>query len=104
MWAIAVAHGVSLDALIAANPQVSDPSQIEMGQVLNIPDGNAPAASAPAPATNVPPQQQAVTLMSGGAPVPAAPATIPSHPPPAGPSPGCEGYKTVGYFTNWVRF
>ncbi|KKZ60553.1 chitinase [[Emmonsia] crescens] len=41
--------------------------------------------------------------MSGGAPpsVPAAPAMIPSHPPPAGPSPGYEGYKTVGYFPNW---
>ncbi|OJD10015.1 hypothetical protein ACJ73_09978, partial [Blastomyces percursus] len=43
MWAISVARGISLDALIAANPQVSDPSQIEVGQVLNIPGGDAPA-------------------------------------------------------------
>ncbi len=37
MYNIARRFGVSLDALIAANPQVTDPSQIRPGQVLNIP-------------------------------------------------------------------
>ncbi|OAX77123.1 hypothetical protein ACJ72_08582, partial [Emergomyces africanus] len=101
MWAISVANGVSLDALIAANPQVSDPSQIEVGQILNIPGGTAPAAPAPAPApvtaTAAPPQQG----VEAPHPIIAAPATMTSLPPPAGPNPSNEGYKTVGYFTNW---
>ena len=37
MGAIAAQFGVSLDALIAANPQVSDPNLIYPGQVLNLP-------------------------------------------------------------------
>ncbi|EEQ90757.1 chitinase [Blastomyces dermatitidis ER-3] len=103
MWAISVARGISLDALIAANPQVSVPSQIEVGQVLNIPGGDAPADPFPAPTANVPPPQEVFTLLSGGVPppVPAAAAVQPSLPPPVGPSPGSEGFRTVGYFTNW---
>lgn len=97
MWAIAVAHGISLDALIAANSQVSDPSQIEVGQVLNIPGRDAPANSAPA--ANVPPQKE-----GGGAPAaaPPAPSVLPSLPPPVELNLNNEGFKTVGYFTNWV--
>jgi LysM repeat protein len=38
MARIAQAHGVSLQALIAANPQISDPTRIEIGQEINIPD------------------------------------------------------------------
>ena len=34
---IAERFGVSLDALIAANPQISDPDRIFPGQVINIP-------------------------------------------------------------------
>ncbi|EEH03594.1 chitinase [Histoplasma capsulatum G186AR] len=96
MWAIAVAHGISLDALIAANSQVSDPSQIEVGQVLNIPGRDAPANSAPA--ANVPPQKE-----GGGAPAaaPPAPSVLPSLPPPVELNLNNEGFKTVGYFTNW---
>jgi spore coat assembly protein SafA len=33
--------GVSLDALIAANPQITDPDRIFPGQVINVP-GNVP--------------------------------------------------------------
>ncbi|PGG97190.1 chitinase [Blastomyces parvus] len=106
MWAISHARGITLEALAAANPQVSDTSQIEVGQVLNIPGGNAPAHSAPASAANVPPPQQAVTLMSGGVPPPAPAAAAVQHslPPPVGPSPGSEGFRTVGYFTNWGTY
>ncbi|PGG98292.1 hypothetical protein AJ80_09553, partial [Polytolypa hystricis UAMH7299] len=31
MWAIANAHNVALDALIAANPQIPDPGMIQVG-------------------------------------------------------------------------
>lgn len=37
MFSIARQFGVSLDALIAANPQIPDPSQIRPGQVVCIP-------------------------------------------------------------------
>lgn len=95
MWEISTAHNISLDALIGANPQVGDPSQIQVGQVLNLPQaGNAPSgapaiASIP-PASNVPP--------SSGVPPP----MLASLPPSVVPRPGGEGYKTVAYFTNWV--
>lgn len=38
MVRIAERYGVSLRALIDANPQVSDPTRIEIGQRINIPD------------------------------------------------------------------
>jgi spore coat assembly protein SafA len=54
MSGIADSLGVSLDALEAANPDVSDPNLIYPGQQLNVPggDGSAPSAptSSPAPA------------------------------------------------------
>jgi LysM repeat protein len=40
MSAIADAHGMSLAALEAANPQVTDPNQIHPGQVLNLKAGS----------------------------------------------------------------
>lgn len=44
MWLIAQRFGVSLDALIAANPQVKDPSLVFPGQVLCVPGPPAPPA------------------------------------------------------------
>ncbi|OPG15994.1 hypothetical protein B2M26_10160 [Ferroacidibacillus organovorans] len=43
MWKIANRFGISLDALIAANPQVINPDQIQVGQILTLPvtDGAA---------------------------------------------------------------
>lgn len=58
LWDIAVRFGLSLDALIAANPQIN-PDLLSLGAVLNIPAPGAvlpplptrePAAAAPAPA------------------------------------------------------
>ncbi|WP_052772876.1 TIGR02594 family protein [Luteimonas sp. FCS-9] len=46
--AIAQRHGVSLEALLAANPQVRDPDRIAGGQALSIPEpvaGTAPPAA-----------------------------------------------------------
>jgi spore coat assembly protein SafA len=38
MWKIAQRFGVSLNALIAANPQISDPSRIFPGQIVCVPN------------------------------------------------------------------
>ena len=38
MWSIAKKFGVSLDALIRANPQIPNPSQIKPGQVVCVPN------------------------------------------------------------------
>ncbi len=48
---IAVAHGVSLAALEAANPQVHNPNVISVGQVLHLPG----KATAPKPSTTTSP-------------------------------------------------
>jgi len=37
MYLISRRLGISLDALIAANPQIADPNRIQIGQVINIP-------------------------------------------------------------------
>jgi LysM repeat protein len=54
MSGIAGRYGVSLGALEAANPQVSNPNQIFVGETLNLP-GNAGggSVSGPAPVNNV---------------------------------------------------
>lgn len=53
---IAERHGVSLQDLIAANPQIKNPNLIYPGQVINIPGAASPA---PAPAPVVPPSGNA---------------------------------------------
>jgi len=40
MWRIAVKHQVGFSELLAANPQITNPSLIFPGQIINIP--NAP--------------------------------------------------------------
>lgn len=37
MWSVAVKHGISLNDLITANPQIKNPSLIVTGQIINIP-------------------------------------------------------------------
>jgi LysM repeat protein len=46
MSAIATAHNLSLSVLEAANPQVTSPSSISPGEILNIPGGAIPVPSA----------------------------------------------------------
>ena len=48
MWSIAQRFGVSLDALIAANPQIPNPSQIVPGQIVCVPQGSPPPTGCPA--------------------------------------------------------
>ncbi|MGE5482185.1 MAG: M14 family zinc carboxypeptidase [Bacteroidota bacterium] len=54
MWSIARRFGVSLDALIAANPQIPNPNRLQPGQVVRIP-GAAPAPPPTPPPTPAPP-------------------------------------------------
>src|SRR5699024_9672572 len=42
MWSIAHKFGVSLDALIRANPQIPDPSRIYPGQIVCVPTSQPP--------------------------------------------------------------
>ena len=52
---IASNYGISLDALEQANPAISNPDLIEVGQTLNIPDGmDAPVPAAPSSPAVVP--------------------------------------------------
>lgn len=47
LWLIARRYGISLDSLIAANSQISDPDRIEVGWVINIPVGGQPIPTMP---------------------------------------------------------
>lgn len=47
MWKIAQRFGVSLDALIAANPQIPDPSMIYPGQIVCVPSTPPPQTCPP---------------------------------------------------------
>jgi spore coat assembly protein SafA len=44
LWDIARSHGVSLQSLIAANPQIKDPNMIHPGETVHIPGGGTQAA------------------------------------------------------------
>jgi spore coat assembly protein SafA len=45
LWAIAEQYGVSLDALIAANPQIADPDLIYPGEQVRLPSGASAGGS-----------------------------------------------------------
>ena len=63
LWKIAQSNNIALDALVAANPQITDPNQIFVGQVINIPQLWQPAAPGtrpyPLPTPEVTPNQPA---------------------------------------------
>lgn len=73
--AIAAAHGVPTDAVIAANPQIADPNLIYPGDVVNIPSSttgsDAPAMPSTTPGTETPADAPA-SPPSGGLPTSAA--------------------------------
>jgi len=46
LWGIAVQYGLSLDALVAANPGIN-PDRIRPGDSINIPVGGRPPSAAP---------------------------------------------------------
>lgn len=84
MFDIATRFGVTLQALIAANPQVADPSRIFPGQVLCIPTMEAVAP--PPPVVISPVVSPIVSPPAPVAPAP-MPAPMPSPAPP--PCPPC---------------
>ncbi|EFE35818.1 uncharacterized protein ARB_04752 [Trichophyton benhamiae CBS 112371] len=98
MWKIANDHGIALDALIAANPQVADPAVIQVGQVLNLPGaaGGAPPAADAAAASAPPPPTASAEPAEASRGVANVASAVPSF------QGGRQGLKTVGYFTNWV--
>lgn len=123
LWKISQDHGVTLDALRAANPQITNPDLIYPGQQLNIPGSDQsqppqpesrgiPGDGASHFSPSDPPIHLAVcppgppvvpSAAAGGAP-PAVPPRPPmARPPPPWINVGRPGYKTVGYFTNWVN-
>lgn len=51
MWKIAVKHKMTLNQLIALNPQIKNPSMISVGQKIVVNAGTAAATPAPATAT-----------------------------------------------------
>lgn len=64
LWGIAIKYGVSLDALIAANPGIN-PDRIRPGDTINIPAGGRPPAApkaTPAPDARVAPNADNLRL------------------------------------------
>ncbi|PWY93408.1 chitinase [Aspergillus sclerotioniger CBS 115572] len=123
LWKISQDHGVTLDALTAANPQITNPDLIYPGQQINIPgpDQLAPQSrDIPEAVRDTSYGSPIMTTTSSGypphpptpsaAPAPHAAPMIPpripprppmSHAPPPWINASRPGYKTVGYFTNW---
>ncbi len=68
MYKIAKSNGVSLDALIKANPQVKNPNVIWPGMSLNLPESSAtpsqPSKPDPAPAEDNSFASQVVNLVN----------------------------------------
>lgn len=54
LWAIARRHGVSLQELIAANPQIANPDLIHPGDQINLPGGSPAAGHGSGPRPSAP--------------------------------------------------
>ena len=66
LWKIAQRFGVSLDSLIAANPQLSNPNMLAVGQQINVPAGGVAVGPGPSPvATSGPPGTQQYIVKPG---------------------------------------
>ncbi|KAH8426641.1 Chitinase 4 [Aspergillus melleus] len=108
LWKIATDHGITLQALTAANPQITNPDLIYAGQQINIPQNEAPPPPQNVPAP-VPEPSAAREMASGGGYSGPGSSVPPPHMPPPPPlvSPaeawntGRPSFKTVAYFTNW---
>ena len=74
LWKISKQHGVPLNELIAANPQIPNPDKIDVGMTVTVPTGGTAAAANEAPVTPYPAQMPAApapepTCTVGGEPV-----------------------------------
>jgi uncharacterized YkwD family protein len=64
MWLISKQNGVSLNNLIQANPQVTNPNNIWQGMVLNIPSNGSGSGSGPVVSSNTSYANQVVALVN----------------------------------------
>jgi LysM repeat protein len=71
LGAVAQRFGITLDELLAANPQITDPNTIQVGDIVTIPEA-APDPAAEDPAAEAP-------AADGGAGAPADDSTIPDN-------------------------
>ncbi len=63
---IAKSYSVTLAAFVAANPQITNPSQIQVGQVVNIPPcSSSPATSGPSGSVSASPPTSSTSAGSG---------------------------------------
>jgi spore coat assembly protein SafA len=82
LWAIARRHGVGLQELIAANPQIANPDLIYPGDQINLPGGSKSVSHGPGPRP--------------GAPATSGPVDAPSHVEPTKPAKGGSVGLTAG--------
>jgi spore coat assembly protein SafA len=82
LWKLAKKYGVPLESIIAANPQISDPDKIDVGQKINIPNPGGEAAGDQNPVQMLPPylSESFTTEQPMGEPGPAMPAVPPFVP------------------------
>ena len=77
---IAKANGVTLAALLDANPKFkANPNRLRVGDVLNIPNGDAAAQPQPTPPQPTPQPEPAPTPAETEPPIPPQPQPSPSH-------------------------
>src|SRR6185369_13839454 len=70
---IAARNGLSLAQLLQAHPQITDPNRINVGDVLNLPNGSgATDATRPLPTSPVPPNPVPASSTENTQPLPSA--------------------------------
>lgn len=98
LWKISKMHGISLESLIAANPQITNPDKIDVGMPINVPVNGvngapaAPIMQAPLPTT---PVDAVGEFEDGLAPAPMA-TPVPAAMPAPAPAPTAQmGYPSA---------
>jgi spore coat assembly protein SafA len=99
LWKISKANGISLESLIAANPQIANPDKIDVGMKVNIPGGTGememveqPLSEAAPDVVMTPPQTEEMAAPTTPAPAQQGTPVVQETPEPAYPSvPKWEG-------------
>ncbi|KEO82259.1 LysM peptidoglycan-binding domain-containing protein [Tumebacillus flagellatus] len=92
MWKISKMWNVPLDQLVAANPQIANPDQIDVGMQINIPGAGAPVEEMTKEELTAPVAPQAE--VEEAVPAPEAPA-VPAPAPAPAPAPVEQAYPSV---------
>lgn len=96
LWDIAVAHGISVETLVAANTQV-DPKRLQAGQMLFVPAQPAVVPRKPTPAPTAMPTATSAPLLEVTAVPPQAaeqPPPVEAPPPESTPAPDASAAPT----------